>query len=107
MDSLAVPSLRRRDSGRATNGSVHGADVAADRAWLAFKPIVALLAASKDPALLLELSHGNRRKGGGQVVLRCLMVNLMDLDDLVDDVRLDDICQSKSVEPLSAFWDGC
>jgi hypothetical protein len=39
------------------------------------------------------------------VVLRCLVVNLVDLDDLVDDMRLDDICQLKSVEPLSAFWD--
>jgi hypothetical protein len=104
MDSLAVSSLRRRDSRRATDGGVHSADVATDRAWLAFEPVVALLAASQDSALLLEFSHGHGRESRSQMVFGGLVVDLVDLNDLVDDVRLDDICQSKSAKPLSAFW---
>ena len=91
IDSLAVSSLRRRDSGGATEGSVDSSNVSADGAWLTLEPVVALFAAGEDSTLLLEFGHRDGRKGGSQVVFGCLVVNLMDLDDLVNDVRFDHV----------------
>jgi hypothetical protein len=106
IDSLAVSSLRRRDSGGATDGSVDSSNVSANRAWLTLEPVVSLFAANEDSALLLEFGHGDGRKGGGQVVFGGLVVNLVDLDDLVDDVRLDHTCTRQSAVTIKILaWD--
>ena len=104
IDSLAVSSLRRRDSGGATDGSVDS-NVSADGAWLTLEPVVSLLAAGEDSTLLLEFGHVHCRKGGGQVVFGCLVMHLVDLDDLVDDVRLDHVYTRESAA-MFKMWQG-
>ena len=104
IDSLAVSSLRRRDSGGATDGSVDS-NISADGAWLTLEPVISLLAAGEDSTLLLEFGHAHGRKGGGQVVFGCLVMHLVDLDDLVDDVRLDHVYTRESAAMIK-IWQG-
>lgn len=57
----------------------------------ALELVVTLLTASQSTALGLELIHSHSRQGGGVVVSRLVMVNLMDRDSSVDNVRLNDL----------------
>lgn len=66
----------------ATNGS------SSNRARLTLKTIVTLLAAREDTALLLELVHADSGEGRGRVVLSSVVVDLVDRNSGVDDVRL-------------------
>lgn len=59
---------------------------------LANEAVLALLAASEGTALLLELGHGDRREGRGRVVLGGVVVNLVDGDSGVGNVRLNGLC---------------
>jgi hypothetical protein len=62
------------------------------RLGLANKAVSALLAAGKGTTRLLELLHGDSRKSRGGVVLSGVVVNLVDRDGGVGDVRLNGLC---------------
>jgi hypothetical protein len=59
------------------------------RLGLANETVLALLTAGEGAALGLELGHGDGGKGGGGVVLGSVVVDLVDGDGGVGDVRLD------------------
>ena len=60
----------------------------AGRLGLANEAVSALLAAAEGTARLLELVHGDSRECRGSVVLGSVVVNLVDGDRGVGDVRL-------------------
>lgn len=60
-------------------------------ARLALEAVLALLTASKRAARLLELGHGNGGESRGLVVLGSVVVNLVDGDGGVGDVRLNSL----------------
>lgn len=62
------------------------------RAGLALEAVLTLLTAGEGTALGLELGHGDGGKGGGSVVLGGVVVNLVDGDGGVGDVRLNGLC---------------
>lgn len=62
------------------------------RLGLADEAVSTLLAAGEGTARLLELLHGDGRKSRGGVVLSSVVVNLVDGDGGVGDVRLDSLC---------------
>lgn len=65
---------------------------ATDRAGLTLESVEALLTASQDTTLLLEVGHADDGKSRGGVVLGRVVVNLVDGDSGVDDSRLDGFC---------------
>lgn len=62
-------------------------------ARLALKAVLALLTASQRAARLLELGHGDGRESRGLVVLGSVVVDLVDGDGGVGDVRLNGLCE--------------
>jgi hypothetical protein len=62
------------------------------RFGLADETVSALLATGEGTARLLELLHGDSRKSRSGVVLGSVVVNLVDGDGGVGDVRLDGLC---------------
>ena len=62
------------------------------RLGLANETVSALLAAAEGTARLLELVHGNRREGRSGVVLGSVVVDLVDGDGGVGNVRLNGLC---------------
>jgi hypothetical protein len=74
---------------RATNG-----------AGLTLEAIVALLTASQDTALLLEVGHRDGGKSRGGVVLGSVVVNLVDGDGGVDNVRLNGLLVDNGLDGL-------
>ena len=60
---------------------------------LADEAVGTLLAAGKGTAGLLELLHGDSGKGRGGVVLSGVVVDLVDGDGGVGDVRLNGLCE--------------
>lgn len=83
-----------------TGASVGRGAVATDRAGLTLEAIVALLAASQDTALLLELGHANSGKGGSGVVLGSVVVNLVDGNSGVGNVRLNSLLLNNRLNGL-------
>ena len=66
----------------------------------ALEGIVALLAACKGPALVLELIHGHSRQSSGAVVGGLVVVNLVDRHGSVDDIRLDSLLLDNGLDGL-------
>jgi len=64
-----------------------------NRARLALETVEALLAASEDTTLLLEVGHADSRKGRSGVVLSSVVVDLVDGDGGVDNGGLDGLCE--------------
>lgn len=62
-------------------------------ARLALETILALLTTSQRAAGLLELGHGDGRESRGLVVLGSVVVDLVDGDGGVGDVRLNGLCE--------------
>lgn len=62
------------------------------RLRLADEAVGTLLATGKGAAGLLELLHGDSRKGGSCVVLGSVVVNLVNGNSGVGDVRLNGFC---------------
>jgi hypothetical protein len=62
------------------------------RLGLADETVGTLLAAGEGATGPLELLHGDSRKGRGGVVLGSVVVNLVDGDGGVGDVRLNSLC---------------
>jgi hypothetical protein len=69
-------------------------------ARLTLEPVLALVAASERTTLLLELGHGDGRKGGGGMVLSSVVVNLVNGDGCVGDVRLDGLLLDDGLDSL-------
>ena len=63
------------------------------RLGLANETVSALLAAGEGTTGPLELLHGDSGKGRGGVVLGSVVVNLVDGDGGVGDVRLNSLCR--------------
>jgi len=59
---------------------------------LADEAVGALLAAGEGTTRLLELLHGDSRKSRGSVVLGGVVVDFVDGDGGVGDVRLNSLC---------------
>lgn len=59
---------------------------------LSEEAVLALLAADEGATLCLELGHRNCRESRGGVVLGGVVVNLVDGNGGVGDVRLDGLC---------------
>lgn len=62
------------------------------RLRLADEAVLALLAAGEGAALCLELGHGDGGEGRCGVVLGSIVVDLVDGDGGVGDVRLNGLC---------------
>ena len=62
------------------------------RARLAGEAVLALLTAGEGAALLLEVGHGDSGERGRAVVLSGVVVDLVDGDGGVGDVRLNGLC---------------
>ena len=62
---------------------------ATERPRLASKVVAALLAATEDATLLLEVVHAHRCESGGRVVLGLVVMNLVDWNCGVHDVWFD------------------
>ena len=71
-----------------------------DGAGLTLETVVTLLAASQDTTLLLKVGHGDGRKSRGAVVLSGVVVNLVDGDSGVDNVRLDGLLVDDGLDGL-------
>lgn len=69
-------------------GSLSAAERTTHRAGLALETVIALLTASEDTALVLEIAHANGRESRGGVVLGGIVVHLVNGDSRVNDVRL-------------------
>lgn len=69
-------------------------------ARLALEAVLALLTASKRAARLLELGHGNGGESRGLVVLGSVVVNLVDGDGGVGDVRLNSLLLDDRLDGL-------
>jgi hypothetical protein len=63
------------------------------RLGLADEAVLTLLATGEGTALCLELGHGDGRESRGGVVLGGVVVDLVDGDGGVGDVRLDGLCK--------------
>jgi len=72
----------------------------ANGAGLALETVVALLTASEDTTLPLELLKGNSGEGRGGVVLGSVVVDLVDGDGGVDDVRLNGLLVHNGLDGL-------
>jgi len=59
--------------------------------WAAVEPIMTLLTTGERTTLLLELVHAHSGEGGGSMVLGSVVMNLMDWNSRMDDVRLDSL----------------
>lgn len=70
-------------------GAAHGTT---NGTWLTSKAVVALLATSKNAALLGEVGHGHSGKSRGGVMLRGVVVNLVDGDSGVNNGGLNRLC---------------
>ena len=68
-----------------------------DGLGLANEAILALLAADERAALCLELGHRNCRESRGGVVQGGVVVNLVDWDSRVGDVRFNGLCCDVSI----------
>jgi len=73
----------------ATHLGCGGVGGVANLARLTLEAIITLLTAGKNTTLLLEVLHGDGGKSRGAVVLGGVVVDLMDWDGSVSDVRLD------------------
>lgn len=67
------------------------AEVAAESLGLAGKGVMALLTSAKGATLLLEVVHADWRKSRGGVVLCGVVVNFVDGNGGVNNVRLDSL----------------
>lgn len=93
-------SLAAGSAGASETGASGGSVGAANSAGLTLEAIVALLTASQDTTLLLKVGHGDGRKGRGGVVLSSVVVNLVDRDGGVDNVRLDGLLVDDGLDGL-------
>lgn len=73
---------------------------ASDRARLTLKAIVALLTTGENTTLLLVLGHGDWWELGGGVVLSSVVVDLVDWDGGVHNVRLDGLLVHNRLDGL-------
>jgi len=69
-------------------------------AGLTLEAVVALLTASQDTTLLLEVGHGDGGKSRGGVVLGSVVVNLVDRDGGVDNVGLNGLLVDNGLDGL-------
>lgn len=100
--SLAASGVRVTETraGETSAGGGSGSVGAANSAGLTLEAIVTLLAASQDTTLLLKVGHGDGRESRGGVVLSSVVVNLVDRDGGVDNVRLDGLLVDDGLDGL-------
>lgn len=84
---------------RASEASTGGVR-ATDGARLTLEAVVTLLAASENTTLLLKVGHADGRKSRGAVVLGSVVVNLVDGDSGVNDVRLNSLLVNDGLDGL-------
>lgn len=86
---VTVVVVASASSASSTSETLTSAESTTDRAWLTLETVEALLTASQNTTLLLEVGHADSGKGGSGVVLSCVVVNLVDGHGGVDDGGLD------------------
>ena len=97
--AVGVGGVRASEAG--AGGDTGGGGVGAtDSAGLTLEAIVALLAAGQDTTLLLKVGHGDGGKSRGSVVLGGVVVNLVDGNGGVDNVRLDSLLVDDGLDGL-------
>lgn len=97
--AVGVGGVRASEAG--AGGDTGGGGVGAtDSAGLTLEAIVTLLAAGQDTTLLLKVGHGDGGKSRGSVVLGGVVVNLVDGDGGVDNVRLDGLLVDNGLDGL-------
>ena len=97
--AVGVSGVRASEAG--AGGDTGGGGVGAtDSAGLTLEAIVALLAAGQDTTLLLKVGHGDGGKSRGSVVLGGVVVNLVDGNGGVDNVRLDGLLVDDGLDGL-------
>ena len=84
---------------RASEASTGGVR-ATDSARFTLEAVVTLLAASENTALLLKVGHADGRESRGAVVLGSVVVNLVDGDSGVNDVKLDSLLVNDGLDGL-------
>lgn len=98
---VGVASVRVGRAGDTSTSEASAGGVGAtDSAGLTLEAVVTLLAASQDTTLLLEVGHGDGRKSRGAVVLGSVVVDLVDRDGGVDNVRLDGLLVDNGLDGL-------
>lgn len=88
---VVVSGAGASDAGSAGK-TLTSAESATNRAGLTLEAVEALLTASQDTTLLLEVGHADSGKSRGGVVLSSVVVNLVDGNGGVDDGGLDSLC---------------
>jgi len=97
--AVGVGGVRASEAG--AGGDTGGGGVGAtNSAGLTLEAIVTLLAAGQDTTLLLKVGHGDGRKSRGSVVLGGVVVNLVNGDGGVDNVRLDGLLVDNGLDGL-------
>ena len=97
--AVGVGGVRASEAG--AGGDTGGGGVGAtNSAGLTLEAIVTLLAAGQDTTLLLKVGHGDGGKSRGSVVLGGVVVNLVNGDGGVDNVRLDGLLVDNGLDGL-------
>lgn len=97
--AVRVGGVRASEAG--AGGDTGGGGVGAtNSAGLTLEAIVTLLAAGQDTTLLLKVGHGDGGKSRGSVVLGGVVVNLVNGDGGVDNVRLDGLLVDNGLDGL-------
>lgn len=97
--AVRVGGVRASEAG--AGGDTGGGGVGAtNSAGLTLEAIVTLLAAGQDTTLLLKVGHGDGGKSRGSVVLGGIVVNLVNGDGGVDNVRLDGLLVDNGLDGL-------
>lgn len=97
--AVGVGGVRASEAG--AGGDTGGRGVGAtNSAGLTLEAVVTLLAASQDTTLLLKVGHGDGGKSRGSVVLGGIVVNLVDGDGGVDNMRLNGLLVDNRLDGL-------
>lgn len=97
--AVGVGGVRASEAG--AGGDTGGRGVGAtNSAGLTLEAVVTLLAASQDTTLLLKVGHGDGGKSRGSVVLGGVVVNLVDGDSRVDNMRLNGLLVDNRLDGL-------
>lgn len=76
------------------------ANMTSEGLWLALEEVTPLLATAKRSSLLLEVVHANSWKGGSTVVMCLVVVDLVDWNRRVDDMRLNGLLVDDRLDRL-------